>query len=410
MNRFIAGDPLRGIAALGVFAFHAAAAAAILTGFGALLVAPPASPAGYLDAYGLVLGSLIVAGPAGVLFFFLLSGYLIGRPFVWSLIDARPLPSLAKYARNRVLRVVPTYWFTLTAVVVIFVLIAGDADVSLDGLGAMYLFQVSVHNPLDAWMAQAWTLTVEAKFYVLLPIAALLAVPLIRKLPSRHARALAIAIPCLAWFVAASFIYGGKTPGEGSFLYFLRVLTAGVAVAALEPLVRPRVSGSRRAAIAATVAFAASAVYVLAAGALYGLGAPFVGSTGRLILDTAVVGSLVAPLVRQWADGGCWWIVDNSVTRWVGTRSYPFYLVHLAVLAVIGRALGDAGYGYKVALVVLSTAGLAVSLALAELLHRTVERPFMERKRSSTGALLGAAPSSVVAPPAVDGLRSRSSA
>jgi peptidoglycan/LPS O-acetylase OafA/YrhL len=397
VSRFVAGDPLRGVAALAVFAFHAAAAAVILTGYRDLLVAPVGSPAGYLDAYGVVLGSLIVTGPAGPLVFFLLSGYLIGRPFVRALSHDRPLPSLTAYARNRALRVLPTFWFTLTAVVVIFVLLAGDAEVSLSELAELYALQVPVDNSLATWIAQAWTLTVEAKFYVVLPIAAIVAAPLLRRLPGPRARSLAIALACLAWFVAASFVYDGMTPGAGSFLYFLRMLTAGVAVAALEPLLRPRLAGSARLARIATASFALAVAYVLSAGALYELGGPFAGAVGRLLLDTAILGLLVTPLLRQWSDGRCWPALDNAATRWVGTRSYPFYMVHLAVLAVLGRELGDAGYGYKEALALLGTVGLVVSLALAELLHRGVERPFMERKRGSTRATLDAPPRSGVA-------------
>jgi peptidoglycan/LPS O-acetylase OafA/YrhL len=408
-NRFVAGDPLRGIAALGVFFFHVAAGAVILTGSAHLLVAAPGSPGGYLDTYGVVLGSAIVTGPGGVLFFFMLSGYLIGRPFTRALIEGRPLPSVRDYARNRVLRVVPTYWFVLTAVVVIFVLLAREGSVKLSELGEMYLFQVPVDNALASWLAQAWTLTVEAKFYVALPIAAAVAAPLIRRLPTRRARALAIVLPCMAWFAIAPFVYVGLPPGHGSFLFFLRVLTAGVAVAAIEPLIRPLVAENTRLARIATPAMAFALAYLFAAGALYELGAPFVAGTGRLLLDIAILALLVVPLIRQWAGGSSWRTIDNPVTRWFGTRSYPFYLVHLAVLWLIGRELAQAGYDYWEASAVLATAGLAASAVLAEILHRTVERPFMERKGRSTQATVDApAPPTVAGTPAAS-LPTRSS-
>lgn len=380
-DRFIAGDALRGLGALAVFVVHAAAAAIILTGSAELLTRNTDSPAGFLEAFGTVLGSLIVAGPFGFLIFFVLSGYLIGWPFVRAVIDGRPLPSLRTYTRNRVLRVVPAYWAVLTAIVLIFVVIAGDVRPPVDELAALYAFQVSADNPLGYWIAQAWTLAVEFKFYVGLPLAAVVASPLLRRLPGRRARTVAIALPCLVWFVAASFVYDGRAqPGE-PFLYFLRMLAAGVAIAALEPAIRARVEGSRRWAKIATVSFVVCVGYVLAAGALYEVGSPFDRSVGSVLFDVAIVGLVLAPLLRQWSDGGCWRALDNAVTRALGVRSYSFYLVHNGMLVELGTEIGRRGYGYKESFALLMTGGFVASLALAELLYRGVERPMLARKQ-----------------------------
>jgi peptidoglycan/LPS O-acetylase OafA/YrhL len=51
----------------------------------------------------------------GVTLFFVLSGFLLWRPFARAVIDARDLPSLRRYARNRLLRILPAYWAVLLA-------------------------------------------------------------------------------------------------------------------------------------------------------------------------------------------------------------------------------------------------------------------------------------------------------
>ena len=55
--------------------------------------------------------------------------------------------------------------------------------------------------------------------------------------------------------------------------------------------------------------------------------------------------------------------------QWLGQVSFSLYLIHLVVLAAVLRW----GWGQEPGL--LFCAALALSLALAELLHRCVERP-----------------------------------
>ena len=110
MKWFVAGDPLRGLATLGIVAVHAGSAALNATGAGVRY----AGEGGRIEAYGEVAGSLQVSGAFGVWVFFVLSGYLIGRPFVRSAIEGGPRPSIAQFARKRTLRILPAYWTVLT--------------------------------------------------------------------------------------------------------------------------------------------------------------------------------------------------------------------------------------------------------------------------------------------------------
>src|SRR5690242_9257170 len=56
----------------------------------------------------------------GLTLFFVLSGFLLFRPFAASMVEGRPLPSIRKYARNRFLRIYPAYLVILLLVGLVF--------------------------------------------------------------------------------------------------------------------------------------------------------------------------------------------------------------------------------------------------------------------------------------------------
>lgn len=51
----------------------------------------------------------------GIAIFFVLSGFLLYRPFARSRLKGEGLPSVKAYARRRLLRIVPAYWAALTS-------------------------------------------------------------------------------------------------------------------------------------------------------------------------------------------------------------------------------------------------------------------------------------------------------
>ncbi len=69
-------------------------------------------------------------GTFGVAIFFVLSGFLLARPF-WVALDAgRPMPSLATYATRRAARILPGFWLALTVTFILSFTVFGD---ELDG-------------------------------------------------------------------------------------------------------------------------------------------------------------------------------------------------------------------------------------------------------------------------------------
>lgn len=126
---------------------------------------------------------------AGVTLFFVLSGFLLYRPFAASVIRRVPFPSVRHYLRNRALRILPAYWFILLFLAVVFQHELLTAPLQL--LANLLFLQnyVPAYHVVNGWeglgIGPTWSLGVEVVFYVSLPLLATLALLLAarRRLP-----------------------------------------------------------------------------------------------------------------------------------------------------------------------------------------------------------------------------------
>jgi peptidoglycan/LPS O-acetylase OafA/YrhL len=148
-NRSVEVDAIRAIAVLAVVVAH---------GAGLALINRQASAAQFV----------LFSGDLGVLIFFVLSGFLIGGPFVRALIDGHTMPKTGTYGLRRVARILPAYWVAFAAAMVLAPM-------------AVHWWQWPVHLLLvQSWVPGesgavffiAWSLGFEATFYVFVPLAA----------------------------------------------------------------------------------------------------------------------------------------------------------------------------------------------------------------------------------------------
>jgi peptidoglycan/LPS O-acetylase OafA/YrhL len=148
-ERFPLMDSMRAIAALSILMFHAGY-------FGGLL----------RDDF--VGHEFVGRLDVGVTIFFVISGFLLYRPFVRARLHGETAPEVAAYAWRRFLRIVPAYWVALTLVTAVLAL---PYVFSLKGIPLFYGFG-QIYNSEHAFggIAQAWTLCVEVTFYAFLPI------------------------------------------------------------------------------------------------------------------------------------------------------------------------------------------------------------------------------------------------
>jgi peptidoglycan/LPS O-acetylase OafA/YrhL len=114
-------------------------------------------------------------GTFGVAMFFVLSGFLLARPF-WQALDAgEPMPSLRTYALRRGARILPGFWLALWVTFALSVTLFThplDGTLVLRALAGtllvadwhwLTLFPVEINGPL-------WSISMEVTSYALLPL------------------------------------------------------------------------------------------------------------------------------------------------------------------------------------------------------------------------------------------------
>ncbi len=148
---FAALDGYRAVAALAVVLVHVA-----------LL-------SGYAHRTQDGVGAFLARGDVGVSIFFVLSGFLLYRPFVASRFAQQGARDLATYARRRILRIFPAYWAAL--ILVGYVLDAPAFEDPHQFWAHFFLLHVYDNAQLVGGpIQQSWTLATELTFYAFLPV------------------------------------------------------------------------------------------------------------------------------------------------------------------------------------------------------------------------------------------------
>jgi peptidoglycan/LPS O-acetylase OafA/YrhL len=158
-NRLLGADFLRATACLGVLMHHLAFRMDM----------------GWVPEAGEPVLRFLVYGSFGVTVFFVLSGFLLARPFWLALDSGKPMPSLRVYALRRLARIVPGFWLALLVSLVLDLWLGGKV---LDGERIvrfvaglvlvsdwhwLTLFPVDNNGPL-------WSIGFEITSYLLMPL------------------------------------------------------------------------------------------------------------------------------------------------------------------------------------------------------------------------------------------------
>lgn len=125
-----------------------------------------------LGIFGLDLGQFLIRLDVGVSVFFLISGFLLYRPFVNAHLRGDPGPGLRDYFVGRFLRIFPAYWVALIAVVWVFHQTGPRHSIDNFGDFVSYFGLLQQYTADHAYggIQQAWTLCVEVAFYLFLPL------------------------------------------------------------------------------------------------------------------------------------------------------------------------------------------------------------------------------------------------
>jgi peptidoglycan/LPS O-acetylase OafA/YrhL len=150
--RMPALDAVRAIGAVAVLAYH--------VGFDT-----------GLSVRGLWSG-LLARLDVGVAIFFVLSGFLLFRPYVHAVALGRRRPGAGRYLWRRALRILPAYWVT---VVVCMTVLPQNRTASTEvWIRHLTLTQIYGRGELRPGLGQTWSLATEATFYLILPVVSIL--------------------------------------------------------------------------------------------------------------------------------------------------------------------------------------------------------------------------------------------
>ena len=383
-DHFPGFDGLRAIAALTVVGVHTAFAS------------------GFTSKHH-VLGRYTSRLEIGVSVFFVISGFLLYRPFAVDHFGGKAAPTLRTFWTRRVKRIVPAYWIAFLVVSYLLhddkVHHAWDSPLIYLGFAQIYLPQYIIGG-----IDQAWSLCTEMSFYLLLPLYA----AFLGRRKWAPDRQLRIEGAGLAALVVISFAY--RIP---------------VLLAAPEGTASQNVHGHLAQAMpswlpgyldqfALGMLLAVVSAYLVAVGrrpsALWHRAAPWISWALALVAFVAVsnIGLSVKPLdaaslgpslLRQTLYGAFgFFLVLPAVfgpqdrgtlrhfLRWrpvalIGVVSYGVYLWHEAwiytFLGWFGPGLFHYPWGAMLALVTL------LAVATATLSYRLVERPVLRYHRAT---------------------------
>jgi peptidoglycan/LPS O-acetylase OafA/YrhL len=352
-----------------------------------------------------------------VIAFFALSGFLIFLPFCRALVNGNDLPDLREYATHRVFRVYPAYLvifllanFVLGAVFTQNALVAetvrsdhgtGRLTDASEVLLHLTLAQTWVPGQLQTGLNVAWTLTAEIGFYLLVPLLALGATVVARRVSSS---ATVLLVPVGAMIVAgvASKLWihhqmtsTGRDLQEVTFgphpisvltestLTYADVFGFGMAACLVFVLIeRGRLSswtGTRLWATSLPVlgVFTVAALACISRHSVFS--SAFLAVAGGICL--VLITEPVARGRRSWSGD----LLDVAPAKYLGKISLSFYLWHFPVLILVTRW---GWYGADSVVGLLGAIALVVGLTfvLGSLTYRIVELPAMEAGRRQTRA------------------------
>jgi peptidoglycan/LPS O-acetylase OafA/YrhL len=366
--RFPLFDGLRAIAACSVLVTHCSGITAFNTG----------NP----------LGAYTARMNMGVTIFFLISGFLLYRPFVAARVEGKPPIRVGRFYRRRLLRIVPAYWVALT----LLSLWPGLLNFSAHPWRYYTFTQIYWTDSTTSGIGPAWTLCVEMTFYLVLPLIA----AVIARLVAGRTHWARIELGVLAALALASLTLRGILQGAGGFfvaqntlLCFFDWFAYGMALAVLS------VAWHRREADSALLrglirrpwvpwAAALAVFWVVSTQLNLSRGFFFVYTDFNYQAEhlgyALIAFLLLLPAVfGDWAGGWPRRLLALRWMAWLGLISYGIYLYQVPILVWINNHVHPL-FVFGMTLPSLLVAAFAATVACAAASYYLVERPMLRFK------------------------------
>lgn len=359
---------------------------------------------------GVGFGDGISSLSAGLTLFFTLSGFLLYRPFAAAIARRDTHQPFSAYLRNRIIRIAPAYWAILLVVALIGAasVRASTGDLGIGrltdpfelGLAALLLHDFRPET-IVIGIGPAWSLAVEAVFYLALPALVLLAAGLARQARHRRGRVLALLAPPVLLLLiglsgklaAAHLLPAGPLAGynadwhsvvERSFWAQADLFCFGMLVAVLHVEVSDGRIGLpthwRRMAVALALAVFLPCAWTMNRGEHSYL----LQNTGEALAIALLLAAIVIPGRAGARPLQAIRVLESPAMVAVGVGSYSLFLWHYPVILWLReQGLTAGGWsGLALNLVVVAV----VAGGLSALTYRFVERPALRRKRRSPSA------------------------
>lgn len=320
------------------------------------------------------LGTLYARLEVGVPIFFVLSGFLLFRPWVRATADGAPTPSLRRYVSRRIRRIVPPYFVVVLIAYALYHFRDAGPNPGHTWKGLLeHLTLTQIYEPVYFYvmhqgLTQTWSLAVEFAFYAVLPLLAGLLLRVLCKGAWRP-RLILAGLGCLAAITPAwlSLQYGTDWLPTSAGMWLpahLLYFVGGMTLAVLQ------VIGAR--------------VSLLIAGA--------VAVLGYLIVSTPIAGDVIAGETSLWQtlvkvalyaaiacaavsalvlreSHGFERLLNASPVVWLGEISYEVFLLHVITMEIVmASVLNWPVFTGSWAVVVVLT--VAMTVPSAWLLHR----------------------------------------
>lgn len=388
-NRLYGADFIRASACFIVFFHHLAQRINFRSELGA-------------NPFGQVFNSV---GGFGVAMFFVLSGFLLARPF-WQAFDSgQSMPSLRIYALRRAARIVPGFWLALTVTFICSVAIFGsthDGWLWLRYISGLLLvsdwhwttlFPVEINGPL-------WSIGFEVSSYVMLPLGFValfgLAGGRLRGWWARLAWLAVIVAAIAAHMLFSTFVHvdpprtgwefglqgGAKTwmPWFNPFSFFAMFATGALAAGAQVRLARFR-SLAFDGVMLAALAVAGWIVWssgLRGGGEFYGwLRVPYDFPVFHLLIGIALATGPSTVMAGR--------LLDNPLVAWLARISFGIYVWHYLVLELVRLywfpQFTQGGMKDPVSFIVSSLIIIAITMLVAALSWRWLELPMINWAR-----------------------------
>ena len=311
----------------------------------------------------------------GVPIFFVLSGFLLFRPWVKSAATGAPPPSVSRYARHRVRRIMPAYVVTVLIAYVLYHFRIAEPNPGHTWLGLirnLTLTQIYTDGYLGKYLhqglTQMWSLAVEASFYVLLPLLAYVLIVLICR--RRWRPRLMLGTLAAMTLISPAWVILVRTDhwfADGARLWlptYLAWFLGGMMLAVLQAM---------HVRCYAFMAIPLAVVsYFIVATPIGGAPTTSPAAVSEALVKTcfyAVIATLaVAPLAL--GDEGLYWrLLASRPMVWLGEISYEIFLIHLVTME-FAMVYVVRSHVYTGSMLNLFIVTLVMTIPLAWLLHR----------------------------------------